>query len=154
MKTFIQEGFMETWTTNFYKQIKKIKLKTSPMTKVAYQTPWTNQIISVKAQSKLIRRLMLIIQSRKAVLKEVFFHRLGLRRWPLRTITGGFRKTVKVTLLHGLENGVQPITIIWLNLEPLLTCRLRLGKLAKHLLMNALVVENNSSRISSWISSF
>ena len=64
-------------TVDFYRPIKTMKLKTfSFMTKVA-KFSVKDQVILMKVQSQLFRRLALIMQSRSADLKGVFSYDLG-----------------------------------------------------------------------------
>ena len=72
METFIQEYLVENSSVDFYRPIKKIKLKTfSYMTKVAkvHVKDW---ILPIKAQSELFWKLVLIMQLKKMLISKKF----------------------------------------------------------------------------------
>ena len=97
------------------------------------------------------------MQSRHVDLKYVFEYPLGPHSWPLSTLTGGLRKTNNAALMHQLEKGVEPVvetiesaaTIIdgMAMVQKVKASGVTYMQLAKQLLVMALAIERNSSRI-------
>ena len=67
------------------------------------------KIIPMKASRNLFSHIALILQTRAVALKDVFCYPLGPIPWSLGGVIGGLNKTPKVTILHELEKGIEPV---------------------------------------------
>ena len=68
-----------------------------------------NKVVPIKSHSNLFGQLALTMQTREINLQSVFSFPLGPYPWALSGVMGELKKCNKASLLHTLENGIDPM---------------------------------------------
>ena len=104
MEKFINGRLVEQ-KVGFYEPLKRLKLGTfTKMMKRPVKTK-DGKILQLNAQGQIFGKIVVIQQTRKLDLKQIFYYPLGPVPWSLGTSTGELVKTSKSTLMHELEKG-------------------------------------------------
>ena len=109
MVTFHESHLASTPEQDFFTPIKKLQLKTFTIMKKKVKITINNKVVPIKSHSNLFGQLALIMQTREINLQNVFSFPLGLYPWALSGVMGELKKYNKASLLHTLENGIDPM---------------------------------------------
>ena len=108
LKKFCEERLVEC-KVPFYETMHKLNLKTFRSLQKQATVKVKGKEVILKADRDIFARMIVIAQSRKLDLREVFKHTLGPVPWPLSNADGSFTKTAKVKLVDTIEKDVDPL---------------------------------------------